>query len=193
MWKGKVEGQEGNYPALGSLRRCKWRKDEEPLKRFRLFDFHGLSCLTSLAAWTSSAVSWCLPMQPSLWPAQQPSLVHHCAQCSQWALAVDGFWVADWEPDVYCNAKDTFTAKPKQRGTIGPCPYFHLWSLSSIHCVPPLPAWYHLRSAEHLPEVFREVFLKPSYQCLGSHLRAQWAVPSLLVLCRWTNTQLGSK
>lgn len=60
-------------------------KDGELLKRFRLLDFH------SFSGQASSAASTCLPLQPSLVPAQQQGLVHRCAGCSQRALAGEGF------------------------------------------------------------------------------------------------------
>lgn len=95
----------------------RWR---EPLKSFRLLDFHRLSGQASPSAWTSSTVSWYLPLQPSLAPAQQRGLMYHCAWCSQQVLAVGGFWVVNWEAYVHCNAKDTSSAKPQQ----GPVPLF---------------------------------------------------------------------
>lgn len=71
----------------------------ELLKRFRLFDFH------SFSGQSSSAASVCLPLQPSLVPAQQQGLMHHCAGCSQQVLAAEGFGGARWEAGVHCNAK----------------------------------------------------------------------------------------
>lgn len=64
----------------------RWR---EPLKKCRLLDFHRLSCQACPTAWTSSAVSWCLPLQPSLVSAQQHGLTCHCVPV---LAAGPGYW-----------------------------------------------------------------------------------------------------
>lgn len=124
-------------------------------------------------------VSWCLPLQPSLEPAQQHGLTCHCVWCSQQVLAVGGFWVVNWEPGVHCNAKDTSSAK-----TQGPVPLF----FPLICCLPSslsptpsclTPAEIFKALAKGLQRKFLSASLLLPWQSL---VRAQQAVLAVIVV-----------
>lgn len=181
MWNECVENWEGDYPTLGTLWRCEWRKDgENPWRSSGYLIFIGFHArpapqlehpLQSAGAFHCS-LHWC-QHSSTAWPVT-------VRQCLQQALAIDGFWVGNWEAGIHCSAKGTSIAKPQQGRVISLCPCFPLWS-AVFHpaCAPPLPAWHQLRSAEHLPKVFRKGSFKPPKLSPGSHL---WELNGLFLL-----------